>query len=332
MTDTSPPVVAARGFTLVELLVAVAILAALMGMLMPLLGMADRLAKNSATRSLMAKVDIATRLFRSDIGAYPYQRTYAEPLAGGAAPNWSNKLFWHLGTCMDATQLKNARADADFAAARYNAVGAPPNNFAFGKVMLDRMAAERARMMLYSGNLDATGPKTRPYVDVWTNLTITPAVMATGKLVPNPTGSGWADDYLAGELEKRYVAGEQVLDAWKKPLIYVCQVTEGVYNAPTLNLWDNNNEQATWYGMQPLGRTSLAARDALTSLALVPNPPYLPDPANLRHSDRRLYAAPSLEAEFELWSAGHNGEADWMRDAPVNTDNVSLTPYDKRLP
>lgn len=328
------------GFTLIELLVVVGILATLIGMLMPMLGMADRLAKASATRSVMAKVDVATRLFRADIGAYPYQRTYADPLTGGATVNWSNKLLWHLGTTMTAAQMAATRADADAAAARYAVIAAAPNNFAFTyfslgveklEVMLNRMGAERGRLMLYSGNLDATGPKTRPYVDVGTGLTITPAVKPTGKLVPNPTGSGWADDYLDGEMERRYTDGEQVLDAWKRPLIYVCQVTEGVYNSPTINLF-SNNVQATWYGMNPLGRTTLAERDAITGTMLVAHATRLPDLANLRHSDRRFYAAPTFEAEFELWSAGPDGQADWMRDATINSDNVALTPYDKRLP
>ena len=149
--------------------------------------------------------------------------------------------------------------------------------------------------------------------------------------MPNPTGSGWADDYLGGEVEKRNISDEQILDAWKRPLIYVCQVTEGVYNAPTIALFSNNT-QSTWYGMNTLGRTTLAERDAITGDPVGAYPPYLPDLANLRHSDRRFFAAPSLEAEFELWSAGRDGEADWMRDASSNTDNVSLTPYDKRLP
>lgn len=310
------------GFTLIELLIVVGILAALMGMLMPMLRMADRLATASATRSVMAKVDIAARLFRADIGAYPYQRTYADPLTGGAMPNWSNRLYWHLGTQMTDAQMTNVRKDADDAAARYNAVAVAPNNFAFNDRMLDRMAAERARMMLYSGNLDATGP----------TVITPPPVVSSGKLVPSPVGQGWADDYLGGELEKRYIDGEQVLDAWKKPLIYVCQVTEGVCSALTMTGLSSNSLPAKKYGLQPLGRISLAARDALTGTVLVPNPPYLPDPTNLRKSDRRKYAAPTWEAEFELWSAGRDGLADWMRDAQVNADNVSLVPYDKHLP
>jgi len=108
-------------------------------------------------------------------------------------------------------------------------------------------------------------------------------------------------------------------------------VTEGTYNAPTIALFSNNT-QSTWYGMNTLGRTSLAERDAITGAVLVVHATRLPDLTNLRHSDRRYYAAPSFEAEFELWSAGVNSRADWMRDALVNMDNISLLPYDKRLP
>lgn len=86
------------------------------------------------------------------------------------------------------------------------------------------------------------------------------------------------------------------------------------------------------YGMQGLGRTSLAPLDAFTGKPLVAHPTRLPDPTNPRHSDRRFYAPRGLELEFELWSAGPDGRADWMRDAAANRDNVPLNNYDGSLP
>jgi len=318
-----------HGFTLIELLIVCAILVALLGMLMPLLGIANRTAKASATRSVMAKVDTAVRLFKADIGSYPFQRTYAD-LAAGAA--WSNRLNYHLGSDITNANLTNVRADADAAAARYNP-STPVSPFAFVKIasvvdesllpMLNRMAAERARLAIYAGNIEITGPKPQ-----------SPIVLSTAKLVTTPQSAdtpGWASDLLAGELEARYIAGEAVLDAWGRQLLYVCQVVEGVTSAPSM-IFATNAMPSTRYGMQPLGRTTLADKDALTSTTLVVHADRLPDLANLRHSDRRYYAAPGLETDAELWSAGPDGTADWMRDAPANRDNVSLLPYDKSLP
>ena len=88
------------------------------------------------------------------------------------------------------------------------------------------------------------------------------------------------------------------------------------------------------FGLQALGRTSLNAEriDRTTGNPVIADPPRLPDLADMRHSDRRSYAPSGLELEFELWSAGPDGRADWMRDGPGNADNVSLSPYDAKVP
>jgi len=51
-----------RAFTLIELLVVISVIGVLMGMLMPIVTMVNRLARTTATRSVMAKIDTAARL------------------------------------------------------------------------------------------------------------------------------------------------------------------------------------------------------------------------------------------------------------------------------
>jgi hypothetical protein len=63
------------------------------------------------------------------------------------------------------------------------------------------------------------------------------------------------------------------------------------------------------YGMEPKGRTA----------------------TTLLHSDIRSTAGGGFVMEFELWSAGPDGQCDVMRDAAVNADNLSALPYNKGL-
>jgi len=335
------------GFTLVELMVVLVILGLLFGLIMPILQIANRASRGSASRSVMAKIDVAARLFRSEVGSYPFQLTYAE-LGNSvpSAPTWTNRLYYHLGTTIANADLVKIKADMKVAAGHYEFdwTMAPPDSFSFNAddfhggglaypAMGNRMAAERARLMIMAGNIEGKGPTMKPRTEgAWTRR-----VLPTGPLVAAPQSSsrpGWAGDYLAGELESRFISGEVVLDGWKRPLIYVCQVVEGMSSAYVDHIYDRPMEgfSTLEYGLQPLGRRTLGPRDAITGRPLTSDPPSLPDLTQLRHSDRRTYAAPGHEVDFELWSAGADGRADWMRDHPANTDNVSCKPYDKRIP
>jgi len=339
-----------QGFTLIELLIVISIIGTIMGMLMPIVTIAGRAARTSATRSAMIKTEVALRLFRSDIGSFPWQSSYANLAA--SAP-WTNRLYYHLGTDISTSDYNKIRADGDAAAVLYNyKIGAPSASaHAFTNddvsptatlingwgivAMLNRMAAERARLAIYAGNTDITGcvlqTPWKPFPLRVRRVLPTTPLLAAPVSAGNP---GWAKDYLNGELEKRFINGEAILDAWKRPLIYVGQIVEGMTAAPNQNLFGQNtpNCNATEYGLNALGRITLGEEDRITGEPLTVNPPALPDVANLRQSDRRLYAAPDYELDFELWSAGPDGRAAWMRDHAWNTDNVSLLNYDKTIP
>lgn len=81
-------------FTLVELLLVLAVIVILAGMLMPLLGLAQRQGRIANTRATLMKVDQAVRLFRTDMRIYPWQGDLGTPPAAPA--QWGNNLAWRL--------------------------------------------------------------------------------------------------------------------------------------------------------------------------------------------------------------------------------------------
>ncbi len=373
------------GFTLIELMVVMAIIALLAGLLMPFITMASLNARRTATQAVMRKVDTALRQFKTDYQAYPYQRSYPDLAAGEA---WSNRLYHHVGTTIAADERDRVLADMDTAARAYDydCTSAPgrfpqerppvsphvfranrgngrqrmdgsgepesdiaPYNWVFvdwanawhgqyedalaGCMVLNRMAQERARLLMLIGAVDATGVTMRDVpgrggVHRGRDLSGTPLVAAP----VSDARPGWAVDYLRGELEARSIDGETVLDAWGRPLIYLCQVQPGcrgtVHYPLTRFVYMYAPEN---YGLAPIGRTVLQARDPATGVGLAAHPERLPDPDDLWRSDRRFYAAPGFELEFELWSAGPDGRFAWMRDDPVNRDNVACDRYDDGL-
>ena len=137
-----------------------------------------------------------------------------------------------------------------------------------------------------------------------------------------------------------------MLDAWGGPLIYVCQASEGMTSSYQAGMGGGatiTRFNAADAGLGPIGRTTLAAADSGVVGLLWAGKPLsaLPDPANLRRSDRCYYAPPQLELEFELWSAGRDGRFRWLRQGidvdgveagSWNADNVGMMDYDRSLP
>lgn len=372
-------------FTLIEMLIAVAVLSVLMAMLMPMVTLAKRQSERTATSAVMFKVDAAARLFRNEIGGYPWQPSYADIDAGEP---WSNRLAYQLGQDIDPlADLPKVRQDADDAAAKYayectlttDASGNPianepatmtvftyrkadimrtwsgsgpwtdisdnkntsnglynPNERAAKAAVLNRMAAELARIEVHAGNVALTGRHLADICNPGGTLIVAGRDTSATRLLPTPASAGrpgWAMDYLLGEVEKRYRNGEAVLDAWGMPLILVSQVHEGGRFARTY-LFSSVVYRLDLrpYQLDRHGRRTLSATDPASGVATVADPPALPDPANLRHSDRRTWAAPGYEIDLEVWSAGPDRSFAWMRDDQRNRDNVPLVPYDRRLP
>lgn len=122
------------GFTLAELLIALAVMSLLAGMLMPVLGLARRGSEKAGTAALVRKVDAALRLFKTDTRVYPWDG-HLQPLRlHDGSPNpafdaaypdilgdgWTNRLGHHLGGRPAGTALDAVLADADAAARAFD--------------------------------------------------------------------------------------------------------------------------------------------------------------------------------------------------------------------
>lgn len=215
---------------------------------------------------------------------------------------------------------------------------------------LNRAAADRARRAVYAGALDLDGPliaaptSTAPVQD----LTATP--LLTGPEIGSLT-TGWCDDYLDGGLSAKDHRDDAVLDAWGNPLVYVGMV---VPRQRSTSAWIYNtvvkSQDLVWYGLGSTGYrantgpwSDLVAAHRWRVLQngrvtvggnAVDNRPagvLTGNPGGAMDSDRRWFAAPGLELDFELWSAGPDGRFAWTRSDPANRDNVPVFAYDRGL-
>lgn len=333
-----------HAFTLIELLIVIAIISLLMGMVMTMMSSARSSAMKSTTKAIMSKVDTALRLFKNEIGAYPWQVAYAD-VAAGEAP--TNNLAWHLGSTMTKPQQLDLYADMDIAGGqfRYQCIdptnswyvertallkepayrktrllppllnsttdwNAASQNVSYSRI-LNRWGEERARLALAIGNSEATGPKITGGYDA-----------SATRLVASPKSKGWAADYLGGELESRYRRDDAILDAWRRPIAYIANTLPGARGTTTNQGGANmSGFDTSTYGLGNLGRRPLWPLGTGSRQTPI-DPLYFPDGGLLMHSDSRFYCRPGQEQEFELISAGADARMDWMRDAPVNRDNI----------
>lgn len=342
-----------RGFTLVELLMVIGIISLLMGMVMTMMSSARSSAMKSGTKAIMGKVDTALRIFKNEIGAYPWQTEYAD-VAMGDAP--TNHLAWHLGSTMTKQQRLDLFTDQDTAAMqfRYNCID-PANGWYVERTgmlkepayrtsrllprnvdlsgswdsatknvanarILNRFAEERARLAIAIGNVTMGGPTIRGGYDA-----------SATRLVSSPISQGWACDYLGSELENKYRRDDTILDAWKRPIAYIANTLPAARGTTTTQAGVNvSGFDTTPYGLGAQGRIVLWPVGTGAKQTPI-DPTYFPDASNLLHSDARYYARPGLETEFELISSGADGRMDWMRDAQVNRDNVLGSDYLRNL-
>ena len=173
---------------------------------------------------------------------------------------------------------------------------------------LNRMAREWARVNVMCGN---TGlKKTVPNgANRWEE--------SATLLLPAPASRGWACDYLDlnGDLRRRHVVDDALVDHWRKPLVYVCPVLPGAVGyypggADSGDKVGASKIEPQWFGFGPRSR-----RDATTALA----------------SDLRTTASARFEYQAEIWSEGRDGQFSSWRSDSRNRDNISADDYLKGL-
>jgi prepilin-type N-terminal cleavage/methylation domain-containing protein len=315
----------AYAFTLIELLMVLAIISILAGASLPLVGIARRNADVTNTRALLTRVDNAIKLFRNDVGGLPYQ---AWPDTDDEPP--ANRLAWHLGTTMDDTQ--RAAHLAERAAFDARCEPGQPGHTAFATpaqmndpkgleeagtaaylitqyqttapVVLRQCLREWGRVQLAIANRTARIPAYAGVGAPWSDTSGPPLVTDIA------TCRGWAADYLGRDLLPRFRSGDALLDRWGNPLVWVCPVAPGCRERRHEDLPGRSEVRPSWYGMGGRGR------DRATSLA----------------SDIRTTAAPAFTHDGELWSAGPDGVFAAQRTSEFSRDDIATQPYRKGLP
>jgi len=289
-----------RAFTLIELIVVMAILTVLIGMAVPITVLARRTAALTNTRSVLAKVETAIGLFQADMSVLPFQ----DHPAASDFPAADNRLAWVLGHALTAAERQDLDDDLATARRAYQLGG----THVFGQAdlnpetaagddklphvaMVNRMGAERATLAILSGNTGVTGLSNKPGVLV----------------VPNAKSRGYADDYLDGlTIDARI--GDAVVDAWRRPLVYISPVLPGMRSRIPADC--SYFVRLDWYGLSGSGRQL----------------------ADTAASDMRSTAPERLRRTFELVSMGPDGRIAAQRDDPANRDNPALRTIRGELP
>jgi prepilin-type N-terminal cleavage/methylation domain-containing protein len=293
------------GFSLIELLVVLAIIVILASVLTPIVTIARDGARRSTTQSLLSKVDAGLEMFKQDIGVYPYQEIDA---AIEAFPPVDNLLAYHLTRDLTDAEQLGLQGDADAAAGEYDVA---PHRFTAttpliianqadssvrgaNAAVVNRMGRERARLMTYAGHTKLKGLANNP----------------TLPLNPGATSKGWGAGYLAGDIPSRNVLGDAIVDGEGVPLLYICPVVCGIKGIWAASAINDGNSRSFFvdpdkFGFRTIGRT--------VTVALA--------------SDLRTSAPAAYANTFELWSLGPDRIGDKTRSARQNRDNMPAKPY-----
>jgi hypothetical protein len=223
-----------------------------------------------------------------------------------------NRLAYHLTHTLTSSELTALNQDANTAATAYDA-GIHRFTTASTNVsnqhdtikaplalVLNRMARERAGLMIQAGHTSVKG------VAANTGFPLLPS---------GGTTKGWASDYLAGDIPKRNIQGDSIVDFYGHPLLYNAPVICGIHGPCVCPTHLTGYENTYYYVKEDLFGLNASGRTSTTSM----------------NSDQALTAAIPYTLEFEVWSAGADGRIDPLRNHQHNADNLSAGPYLKSL-
>lgn len=215
---------------------------------------------------------------------------------------------------------------------------------------LNRFGAARARLAVRAGALDLDGPLIVGPTMTTPKMDLTTVALLSGTETKG-MATGWCDDYLDGCMQPKDIRGDAVVDAWGYPLVYIAMVIPRSRGVSMQRVGHRiKSQDLAWYGMGVTGfransgpwaeilatkrwRLLQNGRVTVGDIAVdgQPAPVCTGNPGQPMASDRRWFAAPGYEQDFELWSTGPDGNFGWTRNDPANRDNVPFQPYDRSI-
>jgi prepilin-type N-terminal cleavage/methylation domain-containing protein len=121
--------------------------------------------------------------------------------------------------------------------------------------LLNRMAQEWVTNAMIAGAIHVKGFYIfDQYGAMVSDTSASPVVTAPASANTSTGVPGWANDYLNCEMDAHYVKGNDILDAWHHPLIYICQAIPGIKAANTqVNGISLVPFDSRYYGLGPQG-------------------------------------------------------------------------------
>ena len=320
------------GFSLVELLIVLSIIALLMGLLMPAISIIRNNAMRANTENLLRKVDTALHGFKVDARAFPYAAGPQDPIGP-----WTNLLGYRLNHTLTENEFKAFTRDLNAVQNAYlpggshcivmdhvdlprNAIFHTDNTgnqeekdvqkFGEGEREIlasaaNRLGSERAAVGIMCGNIKIKGTQPGGAGSPWKDR--------ASPILASPQSLGWTSEYLKGQLQKNEMRldadgiPQAIIDRYGRELVYVNPVVAGVNGFSHQHV--GGLVDPLWFNFQTKYRTATATMD----------------------SDIRTTAALEHVADFELWSAGRDGRFHAQRNHPDNRDNISIVRYNKGL-
>ena len=280
----------AKAFTMIELMVAMAIMALLAAMVLPVLTIAGASNDKSSTRSLIGIVGSSIDVFKIEYGLPPIPKgKRGDPIGASWYPNdtdgsWENQqLWWRLTTPMsmgDKLAMYNAMDDKSLQVNEWQSFAHVDASFPYDP----DAAKENQRIVDSVDAAKVESYKTEHYADrshsKWTSSD--PADTTPDASHNGFSARGWVAIYLIeieekravekvqrsyftypalaeGDIDESYIQDDTIVDAWGNPLMYICEVESPV----GARMVPNRGQQEQYDGIEPVAYDGYQRADML---------------------------------------------------------------------